>query len=331
MHDPRRKKFFSLFLGSLFLLAVVFFTYTFLWIQTASDTEPVFGITYSWVYARQLGLDPRQTYHDLIEDLQVRSVRLPLYWSEIEPKQGEFDWTLPDEFIQFSQDYEIKLTVVIGAKVPRWPECFIPDWAEQLDPSQKRQALDSFLEKVVQRYKRFPTIIRWQIENEPFFPFGECPNLSQTEFQEHVNLVRSFDDRPIQVSVSGELGSWSEAARSADILGISLYRQTWNPFFGYIIYPLTPDYYFFRSHLIQKFVPQVIISELQAEPWFSDSIQSRSLTDWYKMFTVEMFEHNVQFARKTGLGEVYLWGAEWWYRLKESGDDRLWEAARSLF
>jgi hypothetical protein len=58
-----------------------------------------------------------------------------------------FDWALADALIQFSQDQEVKLIVAIGAKVPRWPECFIPDWAEVLDPSQRQQAVASFLEK----------------------------------------------------------------------------------------------------------------------------------------------------------------------------------------
>ena len=245
-HD---KKHFSFFWVSVFIILVLFLSRVFFWMNTPSDTEPIFGVTYSWVYAQQLGLDPYQTYRDLIEELQIRSVRLPLYWSEIEKKQGVFDWALADALIQFSQEHEVNLIVVIGAKVPRWPECFIPDWAEVLDPSQRQQAVASFLEKAVERYKSSSAVIRWQVENEPFFPFGECPSLSKTEFQERVNLMRSLDDRPIQVSVSGELGSWLESARSADVLGISLYRQTWNKFFGYVIYPLTPEYYFFQPRL----------------------------------------------------------------------------------
>ena len=82
---------------------------------------------------------------------------------------------------------------------------------------------------------------------------------------------------------------------------------------------------------MKSHVPKVIISELQAEPWFSDPVQARPLSYWYNIFTVEMFEHNIHFARQTGLEEVYLWGAEWWFKLKEEGDDRLWDAAKRLF
>jgi len=183
----------------------------------------------------------------------------------------------------------------------------------------------------VDRYKSSASVIRWQVDNEPFFPFGICSQISQAQFQERIDLVHSLDDRPIQVTVSGELGPWLDSAKSADILGISMYRQTWNDLFGHFVYPLTPDYYYFRSTLIRGAVSQVVVSELQAEPWFSAPIESKPLLEWYDSFTVEMFNQNVQFAQEAGLSEAYLWGAEWWYALKEQGDDRLWEEARPLF
>ena len=331
MREPCHKKFFCLFLGSAFLFVVIIFTYVFLWMNTEPETEMVFGITYSWVYAQQLGLDPKTTYRDLVEDLKIRRVRIPLYWSEIQQKEGLFDWTLTDDLVRFSEDHQVELTLVIGAKVPRWPECFIPDWAESLDVFNREQAILVFLQTAVERYRDSPSVIRWQVENEPFFPFGQCPSLSTAEFEGRVQLVRSLDARPIQVSVSGEFGSWAQSARLADVLGISLYRQTWNTFFGYLFYPFTPDYYFFRSQFIQRKVSRVIVSELQAEPWFSVPIQSRPLEDWYQIFTAEMLNHNVQFVREAGFSEVYFWGAEWWYRLKQNGEDRLWETAKLFF
>ena len=73
------------------------------------------------------------------------------------------------------------------------------------------------------------------------------------------------------------------------------------------------------------------MSELQAEPWFSEPIESRELTDWYGHFTVEMFEQNIAFARDAGIGEVSLWGVEWWMAMRDAGDGRLWEEAGELF
>ncbi|TAL49686.1 hypothetical protein EPN81_05075 [Patescibacteria group bacterium] len=312
-------------------LTLALFTYAFVWLNTRNVIEPTFGVTFSWVYARQLGADPEETYRAIIDDLGVRHVRLPLYWSEIERTQGQYDWSIPDELMALSQERDVKITLVAGMKVPRWPECYIPDWAESLNGDQQHQAVLSFLEQTVRHYQNSTALARWQVENEPFFPFGQCPTITGAQFQERVERVRSLDGRPIQATVSGELGSWIDSAKVADVLGISLYRQTWNDFFGYFIYPLTPEYYFFRASLVQDDISKVIVSELQAEPWFPEPIESRPLTQWYESFDVDLFEDNVAFAREVGVSEAYLWGAEWWYVLKEAGDDRLWKAARQLF
>ena len=41
---------------------------------------------------------------------------------------------------------------------------------------------------------------------------------------------------------------------------------------------------------------------------------------------------NVDYAKRLGTPEIYLWGAEWWYWLKEKKDHpAVWDAARTLF
>ena len=47
---------------------------------------------------------------------------------------------------------------------------------------------------------------------------------------------------------------------------------------------------------------------------------------------LERFQKNIKFAKKTGLDEFYLWGAEWWYWLKTKHDKpEIWEEAKKLF
>lgn len=291
-----------------------------------------YGITFSTVYAEQLGLDPMETYQTLVEDLGVRVVRLPVYWSQIETEQGRFEWDLMDQLIEYSQRLGVKLTIVVGTKVPRWPECYLPDWAKPFSPDAQQKAGIKMIETTVERYKNSPAVERWQVENEPFFPFGSCRQMTIPEFRERVDLVRSIDStRPIQVTVSGETGLWSVERDAADILGISLYRLTWNELFGYFLYPLTPEYYYLRAQLAQKDVERVIVSELQAEPWFAEPRQNRTLAQWYNAFDEELFRNNLRFVENAHLPEVYLWGAEWWTLLKVNGDDRLWNVAKEVF
>src|SRR3989338_6386002 len=56
-----------------------------------------FGVTFSPSYATNLGLDWRETYTALLDDMQVRHFRLPAYWEDTEWNPDEFhfddlDW-----------------------------------------------------------------------------------------------------------------------------------------------------------------------------------------------------------------------------------------------
>lgn len=273
-----------------------------------------------------------ETYRALVEDLGVRAVRLPVYWSDIEREQGTFDWTRYDELVRFSEEHEVKLTIAVGTKVPRWPECYTPDWAERLDHAYEDKYARSFIKSVVERYRSSPAIERWQVENEPMFPFGTCTHqMTLEELRDRVDLVRSLDTRPIQLTVSGELGPWKDLAETADVLGISMYRKTWNRLFGYFVYPIGPEYYQIRARLVAGQVDELIVSELQAEPWFSESFDSYSLEEAYDLFTTKEFESNLTFVSQSGVSEAYLWGVEWWFYLKAHGDDRLWNVAQQVF
>jgi hypothetical protein len=316
----------------LILIAMsIIFTMASDWVNETPTVSPEFGITFSTHYAKQLGLDYQKTYKALIEELEIQHVRIPVYWSEIEREQGWQDWGAIDWLMTYSEEHNVQVTLVVGIKVPRWPECFVPDWAEKLNTNSLHQEALRFIELTVNRYKDFQSVVGFQVENEPFFPYGICPDLTAEQFQERVDLVRSLVDQPVQVTVSGEVGPWLDAAQSADILGISLYRQTWNDIFGYFIYPLSPEFYYVRIGLIGPSVEKVIISELQAEPWFPEAIENREPIEWYEYFTADTFEQNINFVKKTGVKEAYLWGAEWWYFLRENGEPRLWDYASTLF
>ncbi len=314
----------------LFLCLLVIASLVTTWRSEPMETTR-YGITYSTIYAKQLKLDPEVAYKELVEDLDVKLVRLPIYWSDIEATQGVFDFALYDRLIKESERQKVKLTLAIGSKVPRWPECFLPSWAKTMSIPDQQTHILLMLRTVVDRYKSSPAIERWQVQNEPFLPFGECTQISEKDFDEQIQLVRLLDTRPIQLTVSGELQPWSADARRADVLGFSLYRKTWSEVIGYSTYPFPPEFYRLRTLMIKKDVEQVIVSELQAEPWFSEPMENKSLDHWYKTFSAEDFNDNIQFVKDTHAQEVYLWGAEWWVYLKKNGDDRLMKVAETVF
>jgi len=299
------------------------------WLTQSS--QPTFGVTFSTVYAQNLGLDAKETYLALLNDLKIRHFRLPVYWSEIEPKRGAFNWETMDFIVSEAEKNQAKLILAIGRKVPRWPECFIPDWAEGLTNSDAEEALLKMETAVVERYKNSSAVESWQVENEPFFPFGVCPAPSSSLFEKELVLVRSLDQRPIMLTVSGELDPWLDAARQADVLGISMYRVSWNPVFGLFPYPVPALAYRFRSLVVAPFIDKLVVSELQAEPWFTKSIDDLTGQERAAAFTASDLKNNVNYVGLTGAKEVYLWGAEWWYVEKKMGRSELWKAAEELF
>jgi hypothetical protein len=41
---------------------------------------------------------------------------------------------------------------------------------------------------------------------------------------------------------------------------------------------------------------------------------------------------NVEFAKKTGMNEIYVWGVEWWYWMKTTQNNpTLWEQAKNIY
>jgi hypothetical protein len=207
--------------------------------------------------------------------------------------------------------------------VPRWPECFAPDWTNKLSNEQRATAQLSFVSAVVTRYRDEPTLERWQVENEPYFKFGVCPRIEVVEYFEEVDLVRKLDPgHPIIVTTSGEQSWWGMNAHPGDLLGATLYRSVGNHFFGPIVFPFYEMFYVGQRLLLGRSSDQAIIMELQGEPW--DDRRN------YEAFTAEQLLTNARFVSRLGVREAYWWGVEWWYYLKKQGDSRLWDAAKSL-
>jgi len=304
------------------------------WVRGHDQENPQeLGVTFSIVFAEELGLDWQETFVALLDEVGVRKFRIPVYWDRLERQQGSYDWWELDRILyEASQREGVEITLAVGRKVPRWPECFIPDWVADLSGSDQEQAVLDEIWQIVSHVGNHPSVVRWQVENEPFLAFGEgCPAHTQDLLQREIDLVRSLDDRPIQLTVSGEQEPWLDAAARADVLGVSMYRLVWSDLIGFSLYPLGPEYYRVKAEAAKLLSDQVIVSELQAEPWFFKPIEDFSIEQQYQAFNVEALQNNVDFSAQTGLSESYLWGAEWWYYMKANGDGRHWEAIIQLF
>ena len=231
-------------------------------------------------------------------------------------------------------------------KTGRWPEGHVPDWAHSMSLSREQQQREvlNYIEQIVQRYKSNSAIIAWQAENEPLVNFGECTWQDKEFLKKEVALIKSLDPtRPVIISDSGETSLWFDAANIGDKVGITIYRKVWvgdsvefgdGPESGfYKTYNLIPAYYRLKAQVIKLFFgKEVIVTELQAEPWAFKSYYDASLSEQQKTMNLGQFRENIKYAKSTGFDTFYLWGVEWWYWLKETqGKPEIWNTARELF
>ncbi len=317
----------------LFLILGVF-TVLFFTPVVVDSTDYVWGVTFSISFSKDMGLDFREVYSAMIEELKPDVVRIPLYWDDIEPEENVYNFEDYDWMIEMAREKNVRLVLAIGQKLPRWPECRIPEWVDPLSRDKKKDEITHLIDKIVRRYKNFDNIYAWQVENEPFLHFGECDRFDRGFLDEEIKVVRSLDPKhPIIMTDSGELGTWFSTARRADIFGTSVYRVIWNKYFGYFKYPIPPNFFWMKTNLLHLFYSDkpVIISELQAEPWGPKMIYETPLSEQDISMNIDQFYSNIEYAKKTGFKEIYLWGTEWWYWMKEKHNrPEFWEAAKKI-
>ena len=232
--------------------------------------EITWGVNFSQKHAQNLGLDWKETYSALLDDLKVKNIKLITHWDLIELNEGKYYFEDLDWQIKKAEEKDARLLLVIGMKTGRWPECHIPGWAKNLNKEEQQKEILEMIEEVVLRYRERVSVWAWQVENEPFFPFGECPWVDKNFLKKEIDLVKSLDSqsRPIVISDSGEGSLWVNAAKFGDIVGTTLYKKVWFRQLGnYIYYPFPPTFYWRKAQLIEKiFNKKVIVVELQAEP-----------------------------------------------------------------
>lgn len=335
----RQKRKRNMFLA-IFVLAIVVIVFYFFKVArhypnniNLNHSDDFFGVTFSTKFCEELGLDWRETYLAVIDDLKVREIRIPIYWDEIEKEDGVYDFSDYDFIINEGEKRGVKFVAAIGWRLPRWPECHAPKWAEKKGIDEARKDVLDMLPVVVNRYKDKEAIKVWQVENEPLLDaFGVCPPSNEEFLQQEIALVKSLDNKPVLVTATGELSFWRKEAVYGDIFGSTIYRVVWGAYSGYVRYPYPAWFYRLKADMAGISAENRYIAELQAEPWVSHgSMIYYPKEEAEKSFNLEQFRANLQFAINTGFAKSYLWGVEWWYFQKIHGDSSYWDFAKTLF
>ena len=296
-----------------------------------TSTPITYGATFSKRYATDLGLNWQEVYRAVLFDLKIPTIRLPVYWDEVEPRDGEYNFSDVDWQINEAKVAGAKIILALGRRVPRWPECFEPNWLNNQDESVKREKIKKLLVAEVNHFKQHKNIVIWQVENEPLFGlFGQCPPPDIKFLREEIATVKALDPRPVMVTDSGELQEWVRAAQVGDILGVTMYRQVGNQTLDNIYIRWPAFFYRIKLRLASVFAREIDLVEFQAEPWTSSTLDKEPIPKQLEKMNIERIKTLLYVARKSGLHDISFWGVEWWYWLKLRGVNDFWDFGKEI-
>jgi hypothetical protein len=317
-------------------ITVLFLVIVFLAQKEIPETI-TYGMSFNTMYAVELGLDWKETYDAILGELGVRHLRLAAHWPMVEPIAGTYNFTELDYQIAEAERVGAEVILGVGRRLPRWPECHVPEWVQKLSIDARNTAQLQYVTQVVERYRDSSAVKIWQIENEPFlevFAFDHCGYLDTDFLDAEIALVRELDSsRPILVTDSGNLGLWYGAYKRGDVFGTSVYVHFWNPDIGQFRTLLPAFVYRVKENVLALIYgkKETLLIELSAEPWLIAPIATVPLETQFSRMDPEKFADILAYAKETRYQKQYLWGAEWWYWLQLKGHPEMWEMGKELY
>lgn len=325
--------------GFLYTVSCILFVILifFLLSQKKSPEHITYGISYNVPYVLELGLNPDEVFDAFLYDLGARHLRMSAHWTLIEPKKDQFDFAWMDTDIKKVEAVHGDIIFGVGRRLPRWPECHVPDWAKTLSKEEQQKEVLAYIEAVVTRYKHSPAIKYWQVENEPYlgvFAHEYCGDLDEQFLEQEIALVKKLDPtRQVLVTDSGNMGTWKGAYTHGDLFGTSVYVYFWNPELGQFKTLLPPWFYRTKDHIMKLMfgLKDTMLIELSLEPWLLEPVATVSVETQYARMNAEKFDEIIEYAKNTRYETQYVWGGEWWFWLLKHGHTDMWEKGKTLF
>lgn len=309
------------------------------YIYTHKNTPLQLGATFIPDYAASFGLDPKETLDAMINDLGIKHIRFVSYWENGESQRGKYDFSFLDWQFKMAEEAGVRVSLAIGLRQPRWPECHSPSWVNKIPMSQWQPELEKYIAAVINRYKTSPALDSYQLENEFFLKaFGECPDFTRERLVKEFELVKSLDSKhTLVVSMSNNAIGTPLYEPTPDMWAISVYKRVWDKTITrrYFEYPIPAWYYAFRAGWIQiTRGHDSFIHELQAEAWLPSgiAIQDAPLAEQDKSLNAKRLEDRFEYGRATGMRKIDMWGVEWWYwRKAKMNDPSLWNVGKKEY
>jgi hypothetical protein len=354
---PRRKilRLLLAFLGVLFVLfsrdAILQWTVR----DPGRSANLEIGTTFIKINAEHLGLDWRSAYKEILNDVGIKQIRIPIFWDQLERAPGKFDWADLDWQMQEAAKANAQVMLVVGHRVPRYPECYAPNWTKGLDDAAFKRSLFTMTETVVKHYHDHPALSAWQVENEPLAKIlgkiwgdGTCREIGHL-VREEVRSVRRWadgrsDGRRIPTVVTYANAPWfvSQLRQTltfeSDVVAMTLFNKLYfrSPVFtGYIemfkLGPIATLRLAYQRSLIVKNQQELWIAEMQAEPWGPEGpYRFDDPADAAVTMNPARLRQTWDYAVNGGASRIYLWGIEWCLSERDRGRSQMLDAVKGL-
>jgi hypothetical protein len=323
------------------------------------------GISFSPARAAYLGLDYRNAFTRL-EAMHFRVIRLSAYWDEVD-RDGydQLDWLLHE-----AQRAHQPIVLTVGMKALGWPEFYIPpallppgglaSGEDVADQPAIRDAALTFVEQTVLRYRDNPSLIAWQVENEPFnragpqrqwidigFVRDEITSVRQLDGHHRTLIINAFSHFNLLFDQASArqgfdlrqlLGFDADSAerdglsvlKRGDVLGLDVYTAIGYQFLGQEHMSRAdsdwPDQLARLRDLARSQGKQAWVTEAQAEPWdaSTDTFTNPRSTSPAAIRSLYVNLKDVGFTT------ILFWGSEYWLWRADEGDSRWLDTVKSI-
>lgn len=304
---------------------------------------PMVGFSFSDRAARAEGVDPAVGLRTLLRRLQPDLVRLPVYWDEVEPQQGVFDFSGVHSLLaEVANSPRTKVALVVGIRNLGYPEVYAPAWAGysgSVPELMRSPAYLDYLGTVFAHYRSSRLLYAWQVENEPLDQTNSSLGLVAEPYDAlsdvisdvraadpaHPVVVTSYDSASVALDKQAS-SRWSWVWSRLPIpqpAGHPLPALTLGDALGLDVYVVTPSTPLSQAGTLERIAwkqqavgywsevaakegKKLWITEMQGAPWLDVS----------GFTTADLLASARAYA---GFGEqvVLLWGVEWWLESAE--------------
>jgi hypothetical protein len=312
-------------------------------------------VGFSYVYAGRPPDEAQAGLRALLTGLQPDVIRLPVYWTDVQPEASRFDFSTVDALLQEVADHDaraaegrrVQVILVVGARNLAFPEVWVPGWldaaaAADLSGLVRSATYLTYLRAAVSRYAHHRFLLAWQIENEPFDDVTagrDDVSLDAAALEAESSEVRRLDGRhPIVVTTydsstvaldRADAGPWGwlhrllPGPRAAGHPGLALDAGDVLGLDAYVVTPSTPLEETSARQRIDWKTGALAYWVRRADQRDKDVwITEMQAAPWERVegFTPTALLHSARLYRQVGATVVLLWDVERWL------DDPEWMA-----